>query len=608
MKQIIKDYVIKIGVDSSDVDAKIKPTMAKIAKENKKVQDKEYYNLKRSFSENQKQAVWQDKEYKKRRKEVLQKRKDLQEARTAEKKRYEDRLRQMAKEADAQIKADGKVETSRAKARRAAERDAQKQRNAEARGLASSRRPFNAVTGQSNRASARLQAGYMSTASRKHLSSQLNGLNSSLAAAKASGDSSSIAILSEQYRRLTSSIAAAERQQAAFQKASQKSSYITTRFNSSLLQFAGGFSSIYAAIGLATSAYARLKDIQGAKSALTLGFGSKGAGENEYKYVLQTANKYGLDANAIAKPYGQFAVAGKENNLSSDTIRKLFENISIGTSAAALSQDDTAGVFRGFQQALSKQKLSAEEYRQQIGERLPQAAGALQRATGLSMPQLLKKMESGKLFTKDIIVKWTEEIAKAAKETGALEQAMSGVQAQQNRLNNKFTEQVDILSRNEDVTKAVNNIFMLLNSSMEKASAILNPFIIGLSKLFNFLVDLEAQAQAQLDKMGALGEAIRAVLTPLSFLIENFDKLAWYAAKINSLIQFTSIYGALIPDSATKGADMTYEAYAKQANASKASSSTTNNKSVTINNNVTTNDPKWFAGKLSDQMNMEMAK
>tara|TARA_R100000278_G_scaffold9671_2_gene11561 strand:- start:1783 stop:4548 length:2766 start_codon:yes stop_codon:yes gene_type:complete len=125
--------------------------------------------------------------------------------------------------------------------------------------------------------------------------------------------------------------------------------------------------------------------------------------------------------------------------LGTDETNKAFEALSASVLATGGSTDDLNSALRAASQVFSKGKVSAEELRQQIGERLPGAFTIFADSMGISTKQLDKLLEQGKVtlddfvgFTEELIRRYgatAEELAKAPELAGArLEVAITKAQ------------------------------------------------------------------------------------------------------------------------------------------------------------------------------------
>lgn len=115
--------------------------------------------------------------------------------------------------------------------------------------------------------------------------------------------------------------------------------------------------------------------------------------------------------------------------LGTDETNKAFEALSASVIATGGSSEDLNSALRAASQVFSKGKVSAEELRQQIGERLPGAFTIFADSMGISTKQLDKLLEQGKVtlddfvgFTEELIRRYgttAEELAKAPELAGA---------------------------------------------------------------------------------------------------------------------------------------------------------------------------------------------
>lgn len=156
------------------------------------------------------------------------------------------------------------------------------------------------------------------------------------------------------------------------------------------------------------------------------------------KYLLDLAKKYGLEINALTANYAKFTAAASISGMSMIDQRKVFESVSRACTAFGMSADDSNGVMLALSQMMSKGKISSEELRLQMGERLPVALQAMAKAAGVSVAGLDKLLKQGKLMSKDVLPKFAEALNEMIPnvDTDNLETSV-------NRLKNAFTEFVN---------------------------------------------------------------------------------------------------------------------------------------------------------------------
>lgn len=156
------------------------------------------------------------------------------------------------------------------------------------------------------------------------------------------------------------------------------------------------------------------------------------------RYLLDLAKKYGLEINALTASYAKFTAAASISGMSMMNQRKVFESVSRACTAFGMSADDSNGVMLALSQMMSKGKISSEELRLQMGERLPVALQAMAKAAGVSVGGLDKLMKQGKLMSADVLPKFAEALNEMIPnvDTDNLETSV-------NRLKNAFTEFVN---------------------------------------------------------------------------------------------------------------------------------------------------------------------
>ncbi len=112
----------------------------------------------------------------------------------------------------------------------------------------------------------------------------------------------------------------------------------------------------------------------------------------EIAYLRSEAERLGTPFTKATAAYGQLAAASKETALEGQGTRDIFKAISEASTVLHLSACDTEGALRAVGQMMSKGKVSAEELRGQLGERLPGAFQIAARAMGGGVSVALEKV------------------------------------------------------------------------------------------------------------------------------------------------------------------------------------------------------------------------
>lgn len=163
--------------------------------------------------------------------------------------------------------------------------------------------------------------------------------------------------------------------------------------------------------------------------------GTAGKLADNLKFVNDMAGKYGLEINALISNYAKFAASAQISGMALKDQRAVFESVSRSVTAFGLSADEANGVFLALSQMMSKGKISSEELRLQMGERLPVALQAMAKAAGTTVAGLDKLLKQGKLMSADILPKFADALNEMIPnvDTDTLEGSI-------NRLSNAFTK------------------------------------------------------------------------------------------------------------------------------------------------------------------------
>jgi tape measure domain-containing protein len=208
------------------------------------------------------------------------------------------------------------------------------------------------------------------------------------------------------------------------------------RIRGQILSLTSAYVGVYGAINQVSEAFRVGSEVRGIEVSLQAINGNDLAKANEeLDYTRWLADAVGQEYIALAKSYAGFR-ASVADKLPLEQQRFLFESIAKAAAVLNLSVDDAEGTFRAISQTFSKGKVTAEELRQQLGDRLPGAVRLL--AEGLKRPEdeLNKLLETGSLTAENLLFLARE----ANNEFGdGLAKALESPRAQFNILTNTVT-------------------------------------------------------------------------------------------------------------------------------------------------------------------------
>ncbi len=170
-------------------------------------------------------------------------------------------------------------------------------------------------------------------------------------------------------------------------------------------------------------------------ATMAVATGSASAAAAEYEYVRQMSNRLGLEVTSTADAYASFIAASRGTSLEGEKARAVFESVSNVSARMSLTVEQNQGVFLALSQMMSKGVVSAEEFRQQLGERLPIATTAGAKALGVTTAEFVNLLNSGKLMSEDFLPKFAVALNQMSGGSGPVD----SLQASLNRLSNSFT-------------------------------------------------------------------------------------------------------------------------------------------------------------------------
>lgn len=186
------------------------------------------------------------------------------------------------------------------------------------------------------------------------------------------------------------------------------------------------------------SAIKTTAEIQGMQNAIKFASGSAVEGANNLKFIRDSSYELGFDLKATTEGFKTFAGAMMGSKFQGEEVRNMFKQVSYGAAVMGLSADDTKASFLALGQMMGKGKVSAEELRGQLGERIPGAFQIAARSMNVTTAQLDKMLQDGKIMSEDFLPKFAKEMEKTFK-SGA-DAAKNSLGANIARLKNDFTE------------------------------------------------------------------------------------------------------------------------------------------------------------------------
>lgn len=116
----------------------------------------------------------------------------------------------------------------------------------------------------------------------------------------------------------------------------------------------------------------------------------------EFAFVAKVARAYGIQIDSLTSSYAKLR-ASTVDLLTEDQTKKLFMSISAVSSVMHAEKYVVDRMFAAIVQMASKGQIHMEELKQQLGEHLPGALAIAAKAMNMSVSDMIKQMEQGKI-------------------------------------------------------------------------------------------------------------------------------------------------------------------------------------------------------------------
>ena len=176
-------------------------------------------------------------------------------------------------------------------------------------------------------------------------------------------------------------------------------------------------------------------------------------------FLVKTSNRWGQELNGMTSEFAKFSAAASSAGISVQDQHTIFESFTRSITAFGMSSEDAHLAYLALSQMMSKGKISSEELRRQLGERMPVAMEAMARAVGVTIQELDGLLKAGKLISKDVMLPFVKEMEKMLPEVN-----VDNIETSVNRLKNTFTQLTQDLKIGEYFKKIVDRANSMLGN------------------------------------------------------------------------------------------------------------------------------------------------
>tara|TARA_R110000782_G_scaffold98801_1_gene184248 strand:+ start:637 stop:3870 length:3234 start_codon:yes stop_codon:yes gene_type:complete len=189
-------------------------------------------------------------------------------------------------------------------------------------------------------------------------------------------------------------------------------------------------------------------------------------------FLADITERYGAEVVTTTERYIKFLTAAKQSNVELKDTEQIFRSVTKAAGVLGLSTEELNGTYLALEQMLSKGKVTTEELRRQLGERLPGAFGIMADAIGVNTAELDKMLRAGEILSADALPKF----AKALEKAYGIENItnVKTLQAETSRLSNAWTNFVKNVTESDGViSKALMSVLETITSAI-KSLQVLN--------------------------------------------------------------------------------------------------------------------------------------
>ena len=171
------------------------------------------------------------------------------------------------------------------------------------------------------------------------------------------------------------------------------------------------------------------------------------------------ANKYGQELNGLTSSFARFSAASNAVGMNLQDQYKIYEAMTKAITAFGLTSSEARLTYMALGQMMSKGKVTAEELRRQMGERIPIAIEAMARAAGVSIQELDNLMKRGEVYSNEVLPRFADELNKMLGDIN-----VDNIETSLNRLRNTFIALTDDLKVGDLYKKIIDGANKMLSN------------------------------------------------------------------------------------------------------------------------------------------------
>jgi tape measure domain-containing protein len=226
----------------------------------------------------------------------------------------------------------------------------------------------------------------------------------------------------------------------------------------SVLRLFGIISAIQIFTNIASSVYENTKTFDAFSFTLDKIAGSAFNAADSYRFLLQITQDYGVELVSTTNRWIKFLAAAKQSGVTLKDTEDIFRSMTKAAGVLGLRTEELQGIYLALEQMLSKGKVTTEELRRQLGERLPGAMGIMAAAVGVTLPKLDEMLKKGEVLSAEVLPKFARAVELAYDIENV--ERIDTIVAAQNRLTTAWQLFIKTLTEGESITKKIFTVLL----------------------------------------------------------------------------------------------------------------------------------------------------
>lgn len=121
------------------------------------------------------------------------------------------------------------------------------------------------------------------------------------------------------------------------------------------------------------------------------------------RFLLDITDRFGAELVTTANRWIKFMAAAQHSGVTLKDTEDIFRSMTKAAGVLGLKTDELSGIYLALEQMFSKGKVTTEELRRQLGERLPGAMGIMAASMGVTIVELDKMLKKGQVLSADVL-------------------------------------------------------------------------------------------------------------------------------------------------------------------------------------------------------------